>query len=120
MAYTVKCYHCKMPLYIVQSIRFPLDYRTFVPASEAVDRVYEEPVCSFCERLFQVVPHDISMRNIVTAPLYTDRGIIKSDTKDEVVPPKPKCACGCGMEVRKEGQYYKRVHRAKHLAEKSR
>ena len=121
MAYTVKCYHCKMPLYTVQSIRFPLDYRTFVPASEAVDTVYDDPVCSFCERLFQVVPHDISMKKVVFAPLLTDQGVIKTDTVEPPPPPpSPKCKCGCGEDVPKEGKFLSRVHKAKYYAKEKR
>ena len=109
MGYTIKCYHCKMPLYTVQRIKFPLDYRTLVPASDAVDRVYDDPVCSFCERLFQVAPHDMSMRKISMAPVLTDRGIIEKNTND-------KCRCGCGENVSKQGAFASRVHKAKFFA----
>lgn len=122
MAYTVKCHHCHRALYTVQRIKFPLDYRTFVPILPS-EPIMEDPMCIFCERPFQEVPHDISWKKIVYAPLVTDKGTIRAETHEEPPEPPPKvrhyCLCGCGTEVKKEGTYVKRLHKARHLAGKS-
>jgi len=97
---TVICFHCRIQIYRVQrqQVVFPLDYRNFEPYHDGIDQIFEDPICPFCDRPFQITRNDINWSKVASQPIVTTEGIFSAD--GQVTEGEPlKCQCGCGENI---------------------